>query len=214
VYGEWSDIYTDAVYNWDFVIDSYKPGIVCSDPIVLTLPGNYTTDHKFGVIWYEYTNTTNQKQTIVTSSCDLTTINTDLYVIYDKCLVSDLTHSDDFCGLQSKVSFDLLPNASAIIAWTAEYTRSSYLWNLTVDGITSINKLNNTLQLSAFPVPVSGIVNLSQNVDLLTVTTINSQGLATFSNIDKVDMTKYPSGVYFFNAISGDKSTTIKIIKE
>src|SRR5688572_26633941 len=95
-----------------------QPGVSCSNPIVLTGSGTYTTPvTPTNDTWYIFTADTGGMYTFTT--CGLSTCDTKIY-IYDHCagLVwgednqGTIQYNDDFCALQTSLNVSLMQDST------------------------------------------------------------------------------------------------------
>lgn len=82
-------------------------------------------------------------------------------------------------------------------------------------GINRTEKISFTL----YPNPANGIFNISSNTNYESLSVCNTQGIELFHNFNEsaltsIDITNYPSGLYFVNFFINNRKHTYKIINK
>ena len=77
----------------------------------------------------------------------------------------------------------------------------------------------NNADLKYYPNPVANVLNLSAVQNISSVTVYNVMGQTVLnkqlnSNTTQIDMAALPAGYYFIKALSGQNSSTIKVVKQ
>jgi hypothetical protein len=101
-------------------------GTTCASAICIT-QGLYSSNQAFPQQWFAYKPSVNG--TIVIQSCNLTTMDTYVY-LYDSCS-HYLAYNDDYCGVQSYLSYNVTADKQYYIVWTSTYTSGISQWSLT-----------------------------------------------------------------------------------
>ena len=114
---------------WGIAIQttSAQGGQSCNNSVTAQ-QGLNITDNSLGDQWFKYTAANNGKVTV--SSCGQTTADT--YVdIFDGCNQEAFTFSNDYCGKQSEVAFEVRAGLTYQIRWSARFTSKNFEWFLT-----------------------------------------------------------------------------------
>jgi hypothetical protein len=88
--------------------------------------------------------------------------------------------------------------------------------NSTEADATSIDDVKFERKLSLFPNPTSGLVKIDskETVKSIHVTSITGAVIADVKDVNEVDLSDYPSGMYFFIIATESGKQTLKVIKE
>lgn len=126
-------------------ITSAQGGATCNNAAVAQ-KGINVSDNSQGDQWFIYKATINGKVTV--STCGQTDANT--YVeIYDACGQEAFASSNDFCGEQSEISFEVIQGFSYLINWRNFYTNVQYNWNLQESQVNQGEFCSNALVVTA-----------------------------------------------------------------
>jgi hypothetical protein len=159
---------TDAVFA--------QGGTSCATAVCVT-SGTYTSNNgSYAQQWYSYKPGTSGTVTI--TSCGYATGDTYVY-LYSSC-TSSLTSSDDYCSLQSQITYSVTANTQYYIMWANTYSPGNHQWNLSgpVGTCTSLYASPSPLNIGYTPIGgvsatnnfvVSG-VGLSPTAGNITVT--------------------------------------------
>lgn len=125
---------------------AFSQGESCETPIELFAGGEYTADNSNGDQWFLFVPTVNG--TIGVSTCDLTTVDTYIYVYENSCTSSSLS-SDDACSSQSRIYLNVNANDSIKIRFSDQYTSSSYPFQFLFEqGTTGGESCDNAVALA------------------------------------------------------------------
>jgi hypothetical protein len=122
----WRDFWTSGSYNWILKEEDFQPGENCSTAIEAVVDTN-KADNSIDDQWFKYIAKNKSKITI--SACDLTTEDT-YVIVYKDCEGTKVALNDDFCGSQSKVSFNADTGEVYYIVWKNFFTSKSFNWIL------------------------------------------------------------------------------------
>lgn len=170
-------------------------------------------------VFYSYTGN-GSIENITISLCNTDTNFDTILRVFSSCdLTDEIAVNDDFCDLQSEVTFESDGTTTYIIMVEGFDVDESGDFTLQVSCETLSTSDFNLNQLSMYPNPTSGIVNIKSNVLVDSVQIYNTAGQLVL--IDKVNATNstinissLQNGIYFAEAISKDASKVIKIVKK
>lgn len=103
-----------------------QTGESCEDAIAASLGDNTTTVTHNNLTYYTYTTVQDGKLEI--SSCGKTTLDTHLY-IFSSCGVQQ-NNNNDFCGTQSKMTFDVKQGTTFLFAWRVYDAPQPFEWTV------------------------------------------------------------------------------------
>lgn len=93
-------------------------------------------------------------------------------------------------------------------------TEVSSLYNETNPVTTTINEVSQkTIGTSAFPNPTEGKLFFSNTIDI-NLNDISGKTILTQQQTNNVDLSEFEAGIYFAVITDGDKTQTIKVIKQ
>lgn len=121
----WTQTYTFTYFDWAALLTADGSGTNCSAAIPATEGYNYA-DNSEGNQWFAFT--APEAGTYEFSSCDLASVDTYLYLYSDCNYIIDA--SDDYCGLQSSISYTMSAGETVYIEWTNTFTSSSFEWSI------------------------------------------------------------------------------------
>jgi len=137
----------------------------------------------------------------------------------DNCEIESITN--DFNNNNSLNGAEF-PVGTTSIIWTIEDVAgntTSCSFNVTIDQATGINNLEK-LGVSIYPNPINNMLNITfnkENIKQIRIIDITGKTFiekTDISEIERIDMSGFNSGIYFIQINSGEKVYSSKIIKK
>tara|TARA_R110002072_G_scaffold292634_1_gene461543 strand:+ start:10355 stop:12019 length:1665 start_codon:yes stop_codon:yes gene_type:complete len=170
-------------------------------------------------VFYSFTGS-GVAETVTISLCDANTNFDTILRVYSSCdLTDEIAVNDDFCGLQSEVTFESDGTSTYIIM--VEGFDINEVGDFTLQ--VTCETLNTTdfelNQLSMYPNPTNGLIHINSSVTIETVEVYNAAGQLVMNKIinssnPTINLSTLQNGIYFAKAFSKDSSKTIKIVKK
>jgi hypothetical protein len=219
IYVNWDDYYsTTASYDWEFSIVGQTN---CNDATAVSL-GEQNSSTADGSQLFSYTNSTNSEQSLTISSCDLAEFNT-FVKLYSTCSgeKNEITSNDDYCGVQSYLTYTIQPNETIYIEWLDIFFRGDFDWIITTDEVTvnGISKKSKDPNTYVFPNPSSNIFHLTSNHQITQVELLSMDG-SLLKNIKgnstdlDLNLAGMSSGLYTLKIYTTNGITVSNIVKE
>jgi hypothetical protein len=200
---------------------------ICEDAIALacdeTVTGETNSASDTGGnpapdVWYSYTGD-GVEQNVTFSLCDGGT-DYDSYIrLFDACAGSEIATNDDWCGLQSELTFTS-DGTSTYLIMIEGFASQSGVFSLAVtcEDILGTND-NNLSALTFFPNPTTNIINYSanQNVEYIALYNILGQKVLEQSInaiSGQLNVSNLQTGTYIMEVTVGSKTGTYKVIKK
>ncbi|MCR9183154.1 MAG: T9SS type A sorting domain-containing protein [Flavobacteriaceae bacterium] len=170
-------------------------------------------------VFYSYTGS-GVVETVTISLCDPNTNFDTILRVYSSCdLTDEIAVNDDFCGLQSELSFESDGTSTYIIMVEGfdvdEF--GDFTLEITCETLSTTDfELN---QLNMYPNPTNGLIHINSSVTIETVEIYNTAGQLVMNqkintSNPTINIAGLQNGIYFAKAISKDASKTIKIVKK
>ncbi len=194
-YIKWTN-YDSEDFYWSLNEVDYLDGDICSIAIAAS-EGNNEANNSVGNQWFSYTPTSDG--TLIVTTCDLTAVDTYLY-LFDNCNSGSIASSDDYCSWQSRLSYEVEADVTYYIMWSDDYTSSSYTWNLSFesdDTTTDIRELANN-RVILFPNPATNQITVNTDKAIQYARMSNLQGIVVkeVANPAKTIQLDLQSGLY------------------
>jgi hypothetical protein len=115
------------------------------------------------------------------------------------------------------------PNLTCIQVDDAAYSTTNWTnidaqtsFNTNCNGTLGINQTIQNLNLSIYPNPTTGIITVSttEQINSIEIYTLTGQKVAMFNNVNTIDISSFPKGMYTAKVTSTSKIGVIKLIKE
>ncbi len=157
---------------------------------------------------------------ITISLCDPNTNFDTVLRVFSSCdLTDEIAMNDDFCGLQSEVTFESDGTSTYIILVEGFDVDEAGDFTLQVTCETLSTSDFELNQLSMYPNPTNGVIYIDSKVNIDIVEVYNAAGQLVMnekinSSNQSINISTLQKGIYFAKAISKDASKTIKIVKK
>ncbi|MFN6946153.1 MAG: T9SS type A sorting domain-containing protein [Cytophagaceae bacterium] len=200
------------VSSWTMTLIEPQDGDFCSKPKDIAL-GTNQADNSRGNQWFVYTNETGEVQAATISSCGLT--EADTYVlVYDACGGNKLAESDQFCGSQSQLEYNVQPGETIYVRWSDAYTTNSFQWIFGIDdpAPTSLFEFADNA-FKVYPTISEGEYTFSNAVDVVEVYNTMGVLITRKESTSSLDIRNQPQGTYILKILSGDVFVSAKVIK-
>jgi len=170
-------------------------------------------------VFYSYTGN-GAVENITISLCDPNTNFDTILRVYSSCdLTNEIAVNDDFCGLQSEVTFESDGTSTYIIMVEGFDVDDvgDFTLQLTCETLSTTDfELN---KLSMYPNPTNGIVYIDSTVIIDAVEVYNTAGQLVMKELintsnPTINISELQNGIYFAKAISKNADKTIKIVKK
>ena len=208
--GVWVDVPINDLCVDAIIIDC--GGVYDGQTITATNSGNDSAPD----VWYSYTGSGEPKDIII-SLCDGGTDYDSLLRVFDACDGTEIASNDDFCDLQSEVSF-LSDGTSTYYIMVEGSGSNSGNFSLEVSCLLGTN--DNTIEGFSFnPNPATNAINLSSigNIERVTIYNILGQKVidqdinATSSQLNVSNLV---TGAYLMQVSVDGKTATYKVLKD
>jgi len=187
----------------------------CGDTIVgETLTATDTGENSAPDVWYTFTG---GEGTVVLSLCDGGTDYDSVIRVFDACGGTEIAINDNFCGLQSELTFES-DGTSTYYIMIEGFDENSGNFSLRVSCLLSTND-NSIEGFSHYPNPTTNVINLNAQENIENVVIYNILGQKVVDqNINatstQLDVDHLTSGTYIMNVLVNGKTGTYKVVKE
>ena len=204
-----------SVPDNDLCVDAIA--LACGDVVVgETITATDSGYNEAPDVWYSYTGT-GDTEIVTISLCDGGTDFDSVLRVFDACGGTEIATNDDFCGVQSELSFDSDGTSTYYIMVEGSDANSGN-FSLEVSCLL-LGTSDNTIEgFSFYPNPSSDVVNLSSQDNIERVAIYNILGQKVIDqNINatssRLNVANLNTGTYLMQVRVDGKTATYKIIK-